>query len=530
MKSDALTYPYESMRKVVYGNNGLVCTSQPLASQAGLDILKMGGNAVDAAVSAAACLTVVEPPSCGIGGDGFALFWKDGKLHGLNSSGYAPSRLSLAELEGRDKMPKYGWLPVTVPGVVAGWSELIKAHGELSLEEVLQPAVKYAKEGYPVSPTVGESWRRAFRNFKGLEGDEFKPWFDTFAPNGSPPGIGNVWRSKDHADTLKLIGETNGDAFYRGELAEQIDRFSREHGGYLRADDLESYRPEWVDPVAVDYRGYDIWELPPNCQGMVASIALKILNGLELGVSRSEEACHKQIEAVKLAFEVGKRYFTDPNHMEIDHHELLQDSYTDDLRDRICQKAMGGPDGEETGGTVYLAAADAKGNMVSYIQSNYMGFGSGLVVPGTGIALHNRGNSFSLDPEHANSLEPGKRPFHTIIPGFITKKGSPIGPFGVMGGHMQPQGHVQVISNMVDFGLNPQSALDAPRWRWEKGKEVFVESGFPKHTALNLERKGHDIKYALHSGHFGRGQIILKDGGPYCAGTEPRADGHIAVY
>ncbi len=528
MKRDALYYPYPSRRKVVFGNNGMICTSQPLAAQAGLDILKKGGNAIDAAVSTAACLTVVEPTSCGIGGDAFALFWKDAKLHGLNSSGPSPQGISIDDLEGYEDMPTHGWIPVTVPGIPMAWHTLVEEHGELSLEEVLEPAVGYAENGFPLSPIVGDSWNRAFRSYRKLEGSEFKHWFHTFAPNGSPPDIGGIWRSPDHADTLRVIGETDAEAFYRGEIADKIDAFSREYGGYLRIDDLESFEPEWVEPVKVKYRDHEIWELPPNGQGLVASMALKLMDGLEFedGVDRY----HKQIEAVKLAFEEGKRHITDPKFMGVEPDELLNDDRISKMRNRIddgvnqiCLK-------NDRGGTVYLSAADNQGNMVSYIQSNYMGFGSGLVVPGTGITLQNRGNSFSLNPSHANSLEPGKRPFHTIIPGFITRKGSPLGPFGVMGGHMQPQGHIQVISNLFDHGLNPQASLDAPRWIWEEGKKVFFEHGIPPHIVNKLQRKGHDVRYTTSSGLFGRGQIILKEGDSYQAGTEPRADGHIAVY
>ncbi len=528
MERDPLYYPYPSRRKVVFGNDGIVCTSQPLAAQGGLGILKKGGNAIDASVAIAACLTVVEPTSCGIGGDAFALFWKDGKLHGLNSSGPSPSALSMDALEGYDEMPSYGWPSVTVPGVPMCWTSLVEKHGELSLSEVLKPAVEYAEKGFPISPTVGESWKRAFHSYKKLDGAEFKHWFDTFAPDGKPPGIGKIWASPDHAATLRSIGDSNAESFYSGELAEKIDDFSREYGGYLRLEDLESFQPEWVDPIEVEYRGYDVWELPPNGQGLVASIALKILDGMELG--DTVHRYHKQIEAVKLAFEVGKRHITDPKFMDIEHDELLADHRISSMRDRINDGANEICLKNDIGGTVYLAAADKDGNMVSYIQSNYMGFGSGLVVPGTRIALQNRGKSFSLNRSHANYLEPGKRPYHTIIPGFITKGGSPIGPFGVMGGHMQPQGHVQVISNLLDYDLNPQASLDAPRWRWEEGKKVFVEPDVPKHIVLSLKRKGHDIRYTTSSSIFGRGQIILKEGDTYQAGTEPRADGQVAVY
>ena len=529
MIGDPLHYPHPSRRNVIYGTD-MVCTSHPLASQAGLDILKAGGNAVDAAVAAAACLTVVEPTSCGIGGDAFAILWVEGKLRGLNASGYAPADLIPSVMDGHQRMPFHGWTPVTVPGGPAAWSQLVNAHGEMSLEEVLEPAMEYAEKGHPVAPTVGYHWNRALHILRSLKGPEFVPWFETFAPDGSPPGIGESWRSPGHRRTLELLAETDSQSFYRGELAEAIDSFSRETGGYIRASDLESYEPQWVEPVGVDYRGFDVWEMPPNSQGMVASMALKILNHMEPGEPGSLDTYHRQIESIKMAFQVGREYITDSEYMKTDYHELLQDDFIDDLRMNIGEDARlpSGAD-PERGGTVYLASADSRGNMVSYIQSNYMGFGSGIVVPGTGISLQNRGASYSLDPSHINFLEPGKRPFHTIIPGFITRGGKPLGPFGVMGGHMQPQGHLQVISNMIDFDMNPQAALDSPRWMWEKENKVLVEPSVPRHVAKGLQRKGHHIRYALEEGYFGRGQIILRSGDSYCAGTEPRADGHIAV-
>ncbi|MGM0510091.1 MAG: gamma-glutamyltransferase family protein, partial [Thermoplasmatota archaeon] len=314
-------------------------------------------------------------------------------------------------------------------------------------------------------------------------------------------------------------------------LADKIAEFSKEYNGFVHKEDLEDYSPEWVEPMSVDYRGYDIWELPPNGQGVVALMALKILNDMESEGIDNVETIHKQIESIKLAFQKGDKYITDPDFMQIEPKELLADDKIDAMRDKIVDTAIDPERIDPHGsGTVYLATADDEGNMVSHIQSNYMGFGSGLVVPGTGIALQNRGNSFSLDPGHVNSLEPKKRPFHTIIPGFITKNKKPIGPFGVMGGHMQPQGHVQVVSNMIDYDLNPQAALDRPRWLWDSGKKVYLEKSWPDHIGRALSRKGHLIKYALHSGSFGRGQIIMNKKDVYAAGTEPRADGHIASW
>lgn len=533
MNYDPLHYPYSSRRNMVYAKNGVVCSSQPLAAQAGLEILKKGGNAVDAAVATAASLTVLEPTSNGIGGDGFALFWYEGKLHGMNSSGPAPRDISIEKVKdkGHEEMPKKGWTPVTVPGIPGGWNALSKKYGDLSFKELMEPAATYAEEGYPLSPTLGKYWSYAYKAYKQFEGDQFEHWFDTFAPEGRAPKIGEIWKSQDHADTLKKIGETGAKSFYKGELAEKIDEFSKEYDGFLRKKDLEDYSPEWVEPLSVDYRGHKVWELPPNGQGMIALMALNILKGMDFDTKDSIDTYHKQIEALKLAFEDGKKHITDPKKMKIDVDDLLSEDYAVKRRELIGSDAMMPEPGKpKDSGTVYLAAADKDGNMISYIQSNYMGFGSGLVVPGTGIALQNRGHTFSLDPNEANSLEPGKRTYHTIIPGFLTKNKKPVGPFGVMGGYMQPQGHLQVIMNTLDFDLNPQASLDAPRWRWEKEKKVHLESDVPKSIARGLTRRGHNIQYSVHSGSFGRGQIIWKEDEAYAAGTEKRTDGQIAAW
>jgi gamma-glutamyltranspeptidase/glutathione hydrolase len=534
MNQDYLSYPYTSRRTVVFGNKGMVSTSQPLAAQAGLDMMKKGGNAIDAAVATAACLTVLEPTSNGIGSDAFAVIWTKGKLHGLNSSGHAPAGISIHALTkaGHKEMPSHGWLPVTVPGAPAAWAELVGKFGRLPLTEVLKPAIEYAEKGYPVSAVVSENWRSAFHKYQNiLKGDQFRPWFEVFAPNGKTPEAGEIWHSKSHAKTLQLIAE-NPSSFYKGDLADRIDQFSRQHGGYLRKEDLESFTPQWVDPIKVHYRGYEVWELPPNGHGMVALMALNILKGFEFESKDCVDTYHKQIEAVKLAFADGLKYITDADRMRVPIKDLLSEAYADERRKLIGSTAMMPYPGEPyKGGTVYLATADDEGNMVSYIQSNYMGFGSGLVVPDTGIALQNRGHSFSLDPTHHNALEPGKKTYHTIIPGFLTKDGKPIGPFGVMGGFMQPQGHVQVVMNTIDFKLNPQAALDAPRWRWVKEKVVEVERHFPFHIAEELQRKGHRLNTALGFSEFGRGQIIWRnENGILIGGTEARADGAIAVW
>ncbi|MBA4494662.1 gamma-glutamyltransferase [Paenactinomyces guangxiensis] len=519
----------------VYSQNGMVATSQPLAAQAGLEILKRGGNAIDAAVATAAALTVLEPTSNGIGGDAFALVWHEGRLHGLNSSGPSPKKISLEELarKGVKEMPKFGWLPVTVPGAPAAWAELSGKFGKLPLSDVLQPAIEYAEQGYPLSPILSKYWGRAVQIFQEvLKGPEFEYWFHTFAPKGRAPRAGEVWRSQDHANTLKLIAETKASSFYQGELAEKIVHFSQKYGGYLSQEDLESYQPEWVEPIKVNYRGYDVWEIPPNGQGLVTLMALNILKGFDLFEKESARTYHLQMEALKLAFVDGLKYITDPDRMKVKVEELLSESYAEQRRKQIGERAILPQAGKPyTGGTVYLAAADGEGNMVSFIQSNYMGFGSGLVVPETGISLQNRGHTFSLDPDHANCLAPGKRTYHTIIPGFVTKGDQAVGPFGVMGGFMQPQGHLQVIVNAIDFAMNPQSALDAPRWQWKEGKIVEVERSVPDHIVQDLLARGHDIRIAPDSGGFGRGQIIWRNqDGVLAGGTEPRTDGAVAAW
>jgi len=535
--------PHPSARSVLYARNGMVATSQPLAAGAGLEIMQKGGNAIDAAVATAACLTVVEPTSNGIGGDAFAIVWVNGALHGLNSSGPSPAGISIdaVKARGHTQMPKMGWLPVTVPGIPAAWAALNKRFGKLTLQECLAPAVRYAREGYPLSPVLGHYWGRAFGSYSklakstGTTQPEFLHWFETFASNADKnraPRIGEMWASPNHADTLEEIGATQAESFYKGGLAKKIAGFSAQTGGYLNEADLAAFSPEWVDPVAINYRGYDIWELPPNGQGLVALIALNILKKYD-PTNLSTTAYHRHFEAMKLAFTCGKAVITDLCHMQIPISELLSDGFAETLYRQIKPTAC---EPEEIlppkGGTVYLATADGDGNMVSFIQSNYMGFGSGIVIPGTGIAMQNRGADFSLDPAHANALAGGKRTYHTIIPGFMTKGGQAVGPFGVMGGYMQPQGHVQVVTNMVDCNLNPQAALDAPRWQWTSGKTFEVERHFPMHIAQELTGLGHNITVPLSPGGFGRGQIILRDpvSGVLAGGTESRTDGAVVGY
>jgi len=535
-KFDALFTAYSSKRRPVYARNGMVATSQPLAAQAGLDILKKGGNAVDAAIATAACLTVVEPTSNGIGGDAFALIWMKGKLHGLNASGPAPALLSAEALKekGYTEIPAYGFVPVTVPGAPSAWAECNRRFGKLPLAEVLAPAIHYAEHGYPLSPILSKFWGKAYRSYKNnLSKDQFARWCEVFAPLGRAPRVGEIWSSTGHADTLKAIAETQAESFYRGSIADKMDQLSRRNDGFIRKEDLAGFQPEWVEPISVDYHGYKVWEIPPNGQGLIALMALNVIKGFDLREKEAVETYHKQIEALKLAFSDGQEYIAEGTRMNYSIEALLSESYAQGRRQLIKDFAMEPYPGEPLkGGTVYLATADSEGNMVSFIQSNYMGFGSGLVVPGTGISLQNRGHNFSLDPNHVNFLEPKKRPYHTIIPGFLTKGEQAVGPFGVMGGFMQPQGHLQVVMNTVDFHLNPQAALDAPRWQWTSGKTVRVENSFPHHFALSLAEKGHDIQIALEPNEFGRGQIIWRDPetGVLCGGTESRTDGTIAAW
>ncbi|TBL77495.1 gamma-glutamyltransferase family protein [Paenibacillus thalictri] len=536
MQYDALYYPYPSRRMVHYANRGMVSTTQPLAAEAGLDMLKRGGNAIDAAIATAACLTVVEPNSNSIGGDTFALVWTQGKLHGLNASGPSPGAISLEQVRaaGHEKMPTYGLLPVTVPGTPASWAILSERFGRLPLSEVLAPAIRYAEEGFPVSPTISSYWNLGYHNIKALNDEVlYRSWMEVFAPGGRTPRSGELWRSPGHAQTLRSIAETNAESFYRGELADRIDAFFREHGGYLSKEDLAAYSPEWMEPISVNYRGYDVWEMPPNGQGLIALMALNVLKGLDFDAKDTPETLHKQIEAVKLAYADGLRYITDPRNMEVTVEELLSETYAAQRRSLIGTEALMPAPGEPPkGGTVYLAAADGEGNMVSFIQSHSGDFGSGLVIPGTGICMQNRGAGFSLDPNHPNVLAPRKKTYHTIIPGFITKDDQPVGCFGVMCGSIQPQAHVQVVMNAIDFHLNPQASLDAPRWRWLREKTIEVEPQFPDHLAQALSRKGHNVQRALDSGMFGRGQMIWRDPetGVLAGGTEPRADGHVAVW
>lgn len=536
MNFDPLSYRYPSQRHLMYGRKGMVSTSQPLASQAGLEILKKGGNAFDAAIATAACLAVVEPMSNNMAGDGFALIWHEGKLYGLNASGPAPALLSVENLkkDGHTQMPKYGWGAVTVPGVTSGWAAINKRFGKLSLKEILAPAISYARDGFVVSPTVSALWAKDVALLKAnMDPGQYAAWAADFTIRGRAPKAGEIFKYAGMAETLEELAETNCESFYRGSLADRIDEYSRKTGGYLRKEDLAAYEAQWVEPITTNYKGYDVWEIPPNGHGIVVLMALNLLEKLDLSAGHDDpEVIHKQLEALKLAFTDGKRYVADPRAMKATVEQLLSKDYADVRRAIISDTAMDPQPGDPfCGDTVYLNAADGDGNMISYIQSIYCGFGSGVVLPGSGLVFHNRGNNFTMDETMENCVAPGKKPYHTIIPGFLSKDGQAVGPFGVMGGFMQPQGHVQILMNMIDFHMNPQEALDAPRWMWTGEKNIDLEHGYSGNTADKLARMGHKISVPANSLAFGRGQIIFRDEhGVLCGASEPRCDGTVAVW
>ncbi len=516
-------------RKPLYAPRGAVATSQPLAASAGLDALRRGGSAVDAALAAAITLTVVQPASNHLGGDLFALVWDGHRLHGLNGSGRSPARLSADEIRrrGYSRMPARGWLPVTVPGAPRAWQDLSGRFGRLPFESLFRDAITHAEQGFPVSPTAAYHWQADIGGPTRHAGPESEGFLAMFAPSGRTPRAGERWRCPDLAATLRRVAATGARDFYTGETAEMITAFAARTGGYLSAADLADHESSWVEPICVSFRGSEVWELPPNCQGLAALIALKILDGFDLTPSGQAETLHLQIEAVKLALSDAHRFIADPQHTTVPVTELLSDGYIRQRRALIADKALVPEPGEpDRGGTVYVCTADSAGMMVSLIQSNYLGFGAHVVAPGSGVSLHCRGAGFSLDADHPNCLAPGKRPFHTIIPGFLTRDRTPVGPFGIMGGHMQPQGHVQFVANTVDFGMDPQAALDAPRWYWAKGRRVHVEPRVRARVRSALAERGHEITTEGAVDLVGCGQAIWRcaDGG-YVAGTEARSDG-----
>ncbi|MBL8348902.1 MAG: gamma-glutamyltransferase family protein [Burkholderiaceae bacterium] len=531
---------YRSTRLPVFARN-VVATSHPLAAQAGLRMLTAGGNAVDAAIATAAVMTLVEPCSNGLGSDAFCILWDGRQLHGLNASGRAPAAWTPGYFQrkyGADAKapPVRGWDSVTVPGAVAAWAALSERFGQLRFEDLLAPAIEIAERGYVVPVVVQEKWAAASQvhDLASQPG-----WAPTFLPRDRAPGVGELFRFPAAARALRSIAATRGQAFYGGEIAEALARQAAAQGGAITVADLAAYRPEWVAPIGQDYRGYRLHEIPPNGQGIAALIALGILQHFDLAAlgADSVEAQHLQIEAMKLAFADVYRYVAEPASMEVTAQQLLAPAYLA-TRAKSIDPARAqdfGAGNPAKGGTIYLTAADERGMMVSFIQSNYMGFGSGVVVDGWGISLQNRGHGFSLDAHSANVVAPGKRPFHTIIPAFLTKDGQPVMSYGVMGANMQPQGHLQTLVRMLDFGQNPQAACDAPRWRYNDGLTINVEAQMDPAVVAGLGALGHRMEVLQDSYQdFGAGQFIWRLGDPavegYVAASDPRRDGQAAGY
>ncbi len=527
--------PYTSARLPLFARN-IVSTSHPLAAQAGLRMLQQGGNAVDAAIAAAAAITLTEPVSNGLGSDAFCILWDGQKLHGLNASGPAPATWTPDYFQrkyGEAKTPpKRGVDSVTVPGAVAGWVALSERFGKLPFADLLAPAIEIAERGYLVPVVVQQKWLAATPELQSQPG-----FAQSFLPWGRAPQVGELFRFPAAARGLKAIAATKGQALYGGEIAEAIEQFVAQHGGSLTAKDLAAYQPEWVEPIAQTYRGYTLHEIPPNGQGIAALIALGILSHFDLAAMPVDGVAsqHLQIEAMKLAFADVYRYVADPRHMDVTPEQMLDPAYLASRAKLInLQKAQNFQAGNPVkGGTIYLTAADESGMMVSFIQSNFMGFGSGVVEPTFGISLQNRGHGFSTDPagaNRANLVAPGKRPFHTIIPAFLTKDGQPVMSYGVMGGNMQPQGHMQTLVRMLDYGQNPQTACDAPRWRFNAGLNINVEAAMNPATVQGLQSMGHELDVINDSYQdFGAGQFIWRMGDPavegYLAASDPRRDG-----
>ena len=521
--------PYASRRQPIFARNA-VATSQPLATQAGIAMLARGGNAVDAALATAITLTVVEPCSNGLGSDLFAILWTGGELVGLNASGRAPAGWHASRFSGREKMHERGWETVTIPGAVSGWRALSQRFGELPFADLFEPAIRYARDGFAVSPIVAEKWDLAVPHMPKDLG-----WFEHFMPHGRPPAPGETWSSAALAATLEKIALTDGEAFYRGELADAMVRHSKSSGGAHALADFAEHTCDWVTPLGLDYRGVTVHEIPPNGQGISALMALGILENFDLKAQPVDSAAiqHLEIEAMKLAFADAYRYVSDPRTMSVPASALLDRGYLAQRAREIdpARAQNFGPGQPPQGGTVYLCAADEGGMMVSLIQSNYMGFGSGVVVPGTGISLQNRGTGFSLQPGHPNLVGGGKRPYHTIIPGFVTRNGAPLAAFGVMGGPIQPPGHVQTLVRMVDYGMNPQAALDAPRWKVAPNGDVDLEEAASAALRSDLVAMGHRIEDAPDSYmDFGAGQFIVRADNGYVAASDARRDGQAAGY
>jgi len=523
--SFAYKQSYPSRRAPLLARNA-VATSQSLAAQAGLRMLMSGGNAVDAGLAAAITLTLVEPSGNGLGSDSFGIYWDGAELHGLNASGRSPASWTPERFAGLSEMPEKGWDTVTVPGAVSGWVALNERFGRLDFEALFEPAIDYARRGFMVTPTIARLWERAAILFRDQPG-----FADYFLPGGRAPRAGELWRSEAHASTLEAIATSRGDAFYRGAIAEEIIAFSDKTGGSMTLDDLAAHQADWVGTVSAPYRGHALHEIPPNGQGIAAAIALGILERFDLASYPvdSTDSLHLQIEAMKLALADIYRYVADPAAMEIAPESMLDPNYLDARAKLIDMKRAGDPGHgvPPRSGTVYLTAADSDGRMLSYIQSNYNGFGSGVVVPSVGVHMQNRGSGFVLDPSHPNCVAPRKRPFHTIIPGFLMKGDQPQMSFGVMGGPIQAQGHVQMVVRTVDYGQDPQTAADAPRWRVQEGRTVIIETACPASTVAGLESRGHIIDRQSPDQDFGFGgaQLIWRTEDGYVAGSDPRKDG-----
>ncbi|CAM4193508.1 gamma-glutamyltransferase [Zobellia nedashkovskayae] len=540
---DRITGENFAGRSEVIATNGMVASSHPLATQIGLDILKKGGTAIDAAIAVDAALGLMEPTGSGIGGDLFAIVWdeKNQKLHGLNASGRSPKSLKLEYFKKNDleKIPSTGPLPVSVPGCVDGWFELHKKFGKLKMIEILNPAIQYAENGFPETELIAYYLKSVTYYSK-----KYPNVTETYTNNGTVPKKGDIFKNPYLANTYRTIAKQGRDAFYKGDIAKVISTFIKEQGGFLSYDDLSEHRSEWVEPISTNYRGYDVWELPPNGQGLAALQMLNIIEGYDFSAIEYGSAQHLHIvnEAKKLVFEDRAKYYADPSFSPIPVQQLLSKDYATERRDLINPKKSGTYESGKVDhtGTVYLTVADKDGNMVSLIQSNYRGMGSGMVPPKLGFMLQDRGEAFTLTPGKPNSYEPGKRPFHTIIPGFVTKEGKPFLSFGVMGGDFQPQGHVQILMNIIDFGMNVQEAGDAPRFEHigsssvvgepSKGKgEILLESGFEFDEIRKLMSMGHKVGFG---GYYGGYQAILYDAerGVYFGASESRKDGQAAGY
>ncbi|NBC25893.1 MAG: gamma-glutamyltransferase [Bacteroidetes bacterium] len=543
-----------STRSEVIAERGMVATSQPLATQVGLQILRNGGNAIDAAIAANAAMGLMEPTGNGIGGDLFAIIWHEesGQLYALNASGRSPQNLSYEELmeildeKGVNSIPPYDLLSVSVPGAVDGWFEMHERFGSVEMSEILSEPIWYAENGFPVSEAISASWRRSVPFLKNQPG----AFEETFTIDGEGPEKGEIFRNQDLGNTFRLLAENGRDAFYRGEIAEKIDEWMRENDGYLRYEDFEDHESEWVEPQTTNYRGYDVYQVGGNVQGTAVLQMLNILEGFDLEKTGfgTAETLHLMIESKKLAFEDRAKHYADPDFQDVPYETLLSKEYAAERRELIGDTAMEdittGVDVLEDGDTIYLTTADDEGNMVSLIQSNFRGMGTGFVVPGTGFSFQNRGELFSLDPDHPNVYEPGKRPFHTIIPGFVMKDGEPFMAFGNMGGAYQPIGHVSILTNVIDFGMNIQQAGDALRWNHSGSTQptddlndsltdegvVAIESSINYQVVRDLEARGHDVK--IGDSFFGRFQAIMRDPetGVYYGASESRVDGQAAGY